>query len=121
MHNVYLFHFSIVMKVEMLLIFVGWKQDSFAVCSDTHCLYTHRDLPLLGSVTVKVCRENYNKKKKERSDTDIGTTMYPFSLYLLINVSSLLLLFFGLSFFPLLFLSLISSSSPSSPLCHRKD
>ena len=35
------------------------------------CLFS-RDLPTLGSVTIKVYRENYNKKKKERSDTDIG-------------------------------------------------
>ena len=36
-------------------------------------VHIYRDLPTLGSVTVKICRENYNKKKKERSDTDIGT------------------------------------------------
>jgi hypothetical protein len=39
--------------------------------------FQFQDLPLLGTVTVKVCRENYNKKKKERSDTDIGKIEIP--------------------------------------------
>jgi RAS protein activator-like 2 len=39
--------------------------------------FVFEDLPRLGSVTVKVCRENYNKKKKERSDTDIGKIEIP--------------------------------------------
>ena len=33
----------------------------------------HRDLPMLGSVMVKLYRENYNKKKREKAPvTEVG-------------------------------------------------
>ena len=59
------------------------------MCCLCHCF--HRDLPVLGTVTVRVCRENYNKKKKERSDTDIGTAAFFFfsSLHLDLFLSPL--------------------------------
>ena len=65
-------------------------------------VHIYRDLPTLGSVTVKICRENYNKKKKERSDTDIGTYDSPTHSLADVTVPTL---------FPL----------PSPSQTHRKD
>ena len=38
------------------------------------CFSSPRDLPMLGSVMIKLYRENYNKKKREKAPaTELGT------------------------------------------------
>ena len=42
-------------------------------CTEAKLFLLHRDLPMLGSVMVKLYRESYNKKKREKAPvTEVG-------------------------------------------------
>lgn len=49
------------------------RRCTLDTCTEAKLFLLHRDLPMLGSVMVKLYRENYNKKKREKAPaTEVG-------------------------------------------------